>query len=150
MICTRDRVGILMCNLRYYIMVKVYETIVDARLVTSVEVDGKYHTVTFVGGSLSPKWRAAMFVCEDETLQRAIESSTSYGVSYRLKDIKKSESSKDIVLINVEEVTNKQSAIEWMRKNMDKRFALSVDVSILTETAAEGGYVFLNWERDGK
>lgn len=130
-------------------MIKVYETINDARLVTSVEIDGRSVSVAFVGGAVVPQWRAATFRCEDEALQCALELSTAYGVSYRLKEVTESEC-RAVELKNVDEVTNKQKAIEWLRQNFDLRFSVAVTPDLLVAAAEERGYIFLNWDRDGK
>lgn len=130
-------------------MIKIYETINDSRLVTSVEVEGKSRVISFVGGAVVPLWRAAVFQCEDPVLQCAIENSSAYGVSYRLREtvVVKKESRE---MTNVAEVTTKQSAIEWLRINFDTRFSVATSPDLLVQVAAEKGYVFLNWKRDGK
>lgn len=130
-------------------MIKIYETINDSRLVTSVEVEGKSKVISFVGGAVVPVWRAAVFQCDDLALQIAIEHSSAYGVSYRLREIMVLNVVKK-EMKNVPEVTSKQSAIEWLRINFDTRFSVATSPDLLVQVAAERGYVFLNWRRDGK
>ncbi|MEG0499494.1 MAG: hypothetical protein RR550_00050 [Rikenellaceae bacterium] len=130
-------------------MIKIYETINDARLVTSVEVDGVSRSISFVGGAVVPVWKAAVFQCADAVLQRAIEGSPAFGVSYRLrKAVVAAKPVKE--LQNVAEVTTKQSAIEWLRIHFDTRFSVATNPDLLVQMAAEKGYVFLNWKRDGR
>lgn len=131
-------------------MVKIYETVNDARLVTTIETEGGCRVISFVGGAVSPVWRAALFQCDDPLLQEALERSSEFGVSYRLRQevVTLSEQKKE--LKNVTEVISKQSAIEWMRINFGACFSVATNPDLLVQMAAEKGYVFLNWKNDGK
>lgn len=126
---------------------KIYETINDARLVTTIEIGGENRVITFSGGRLSPEWRAAVFQCEEPNIQMALEKSSSYNISYRLRTTVSAVEPK-IELHNVEEVFNKQSAIEWLRIKFAVRLAASTSVRQIEQIAAERGYTFLNWSHD--
>lgn len=131
-------------------MVKIYETINDARLVTTIETESGSRVISFVGGAVAPVWRAALFQCDDPQLQQAIENSSEYGVNYRLRLAVVVPKEQRRELQNVAEVTSKQAAIEWLRINFDTRFSVATNPDLLVQTAAEKGYIFLNWKNDGK
>lgn len=125
-------------------MIKIYETINDARLVTTVETDGVSRVITFAGGAVLPVWKAAVFQCEEVKWQNALEKSSSYGISYRLRTTIVAAEPKT-ELQTTKEVFNKQSAIEWLRIKFGLRFSASTSVKQLEQAAAERGYTFSNW-----
>lgn len=128
-------------------MIKIYETIEAARLVTTIEVGTENKTIVFVGGAVYPMWRSGIFTTGEVSIQEAIEKSSSFGVSYRLKESVNSMKKSDdkVVLKNIEEVRNKQSAIEWMRINMFQSYTIATSADLIRDMAYQEGYLFINW-----
>ncbi len=125
-------------------MVKIYETINEVRLVITVGVGTETQTISFTGGRLYPNRRNGTFRTDDKRLQDALESDTAYGVEYRLKESIEV-TKENTPLLTVEEVTNRQSAIEWMRRKLGIKFGITAKSETIIARAADSGYVFINW-----
>ncbi len=125
-------------------MVKIYETINEVRLVMNVTCGDESKTVTFSGGRLFPERRNGTYRTDDPQMQRALESDSAFGVDFCLKEsIEISKENKE--LLTVEEVVNRQSAIEWMRRTLGVKFNVTTKSETIIAHAAESGYVFINW-----
>ena len=128
-------------------MMKVYETVNDVRLITTISLGSINVAITFDGGTSYPVWRPGRFQTEDKALQKAIEASPSFDKSYVLCKIKREKVNKiEVELKNIDDVKNKQQAIEWIRLNLNIKFKEVPDELTLRQMGVENGYSFLNWK----
>ncbi len=126
-------------------MIKVYETIGTARLVTSIMVNGNPITITFAGGQLQPSFRRGTYRTNSLEIQQALEQDSAFGVEYRLKS-ETAITAEPRKMTTVEEVVNRQTAIEWMRRELGIKLNITTKSQRIIERAAENGYLFINWE----
>lgn len=125
-------------------MIKIYETINDIRLVTSIDHKGSYTSISFNGGCTVPRRRNGVFRTDDHELQESLEKSSSYNKDYRLRmEFNAPEPQKELIVID--SVTNKQMAIEWMRINLDITIDNLTASEVIVGIATENGYYFSRW-----
>ncbi len=128
-------------------MQKIYRTISSVNLTRSVWVGNKEHILEFRGGSSYPIKIMGRITVYDEQLQKAIESSSAYGVDYieivsKQKDKKKAPKTKLI-----EGIKTKQMVLNWIEDNLNKKFPVTVSDEEVREYLFEKGYVMINWQR---
>ncbi len=125
-------------------MVKIYETVNEVRLTITIDNSGTPQDIVFEGGRLYPQRKNGTFRTDNPQLQKSLESDSSFGIDFRLKE-KIEITSANRELLTVEEVTNRQSAIEWMRRVLGVKFNITTKSETIVARAAESGYLFINW-----
>lgn len=137
---------------------KIYTLIGDINLVTTVKLgNGKVCVVSFDGGQRSSECCIhGKFMTNDPELQKAIERDSGYGREFKLlaEDgccvIDKNDqahSNEEIVsqIVEIHDVSNKQSAILYLKQNFDLDVNPTMRVEEVKLLANQYNVAFPNW-----
>lgn len=131
-------------------MVKTYISKESFSLSTSIFVGSKEFIVEFENGIRYPITRNGTFSTDCAQLQKALESSSGYGVKYELlkshSALKLNPKKESVELRSIESVKSKQMAIEWIRIHLKKEFTAASDSALIGEFALSNHIVFPNWK----
>lgn len=126
---------------------KTYISINYPCLITTVEVNGTDTVVRF--GKSGPSCRGGLFVTDDETLQRALETDSAYGIDYELygreRDTAPDTAADEDSYVEVPEVHNRQTAIEWAASELSLVLPVKMSSQKIRTALAQRGYRFPRW-----
>lgn len=132
---------------------KKYVLISLFKLATNVEVNGENRVIEFKGGIRVPSFKPGYFRTSDKDLIKAIESSPSFNVKFKLAEEKETpkveEEPKQIVVpetpVVVDEVTGWQGAKAYFVKTYPNDFDMTLNKAGVLEAAEKLNVQFPNW-----
>lgn len=137
-------------------MIKIYQTINDINLTTSVATAGKRAVVKFIGGSVSADGKVLKFGCfstDNLELQNAIEKDSGYGKSFKcvgeseLRTEPTPDANLNPELTNIANVSNTNLAIEWIEANTEHKFIGRPNKAEVLDVAKSLNVNFVDWKQ---
>ncbi|MEG1794636.1 MAG: hypothetical protein RRZ64_05385 [Rikenellaceae bacterium] len=123
-------------------MRKRYVVKEGCNLVTTIFANEKEYSIEFRGGATYPTYTKGSFVTDDHVLQKAIESDRGFNVSFEAEDTYPVKTQQQIVLCEVDDVLDRQMAIEWIYNHFDVRLPIRSRKSEIVDFARGKGILF--------
>ncbi len=143
------RLGVFRHFILNYMSKKTYISINSPRLITTLSVGGSETVVRFERRHGAPACRNGVFITGDESLQRALESDSAYGVDYEVfggqRHVAVDADTDDGAYVEVPEVHNRQTAIEWAASELSLALPVKMTSDKIRSELAQRGYRFPQW-----